>query len=65
LHGLAQRLHDETQMPTFVADSALTCVAEGAGQALEEFEVIARRHAMRRSSGARAARRRRGSRARG
>ena len=62
LHGLEQRLHDETQMPTRVADSALTCVAEGAGQALEEFEVIARRHAMRR--GARRARTRRGTRAR-
>jgi rod shape-determining protein MreB len=49
LHGLAQRLHEETQMPISVADSALTCVAEGAGQALEEFEVIARRHAMRRN----------------
>jgi rod shape-determining protein MreB and related proteins len=62
LHGLEQRLHDETQMPTRVADSALTCVAEGAGQALEEFEVIARRHAMRR--GARRARNRRGTRTR-
>jgi rod shape-determining protein MreB and related proteins len=62
LHGLEQRLHDETQMPTYVADSALTCVAEGAGQALEEFEVIARRNAMRR--GARRARSRRGARAR-
>jgi rod shape-determining protein MreB len=61
LHGLAQRLHDETQMPTYVADSALTCVAQGAGQALEEFEVIARRHAMRRmgSGGARGRRQRR------
>src|SRR6187551_225119 len=62
LHGLEQRLHEETQMPTYVADSAMTCVAEGAGQALEEFEVIARRHAMR--SGARRARARRGTRAR-
>ena len=49
-------------MPTYVADSALTCVAEGAGQALEEFEVIARRHAMR--SGARRIRSRRGARTR-
>ncbi|HEX8105437.1 MAG TPA: rod shape-determining protein [Solirubrobacteraceae bacterium] len=48
LHGLAERLHDETQMPTYVAASALTCVAEGAGQALEEFEVIARRQALNR-----------------
>jgi rod shape-determining protein MreB len=50
LHGLAARLHEETQMPTYVADSALTCVAEGAGQALEEFEVIARRQALKSSS---------------
>ena len=63
LHGLAQRLHEETQMPTYVADSALTCVAEGAGQALEEFEVIARRHAMRRNGHSRA-RRPRGGRVR-
>ena len=63
LHGLEQRLHEETQMPTVVAESALTCVAEGAGQALEEFEVIARRHAMR-SGSARRARQRRGSRSR-
>jgi hypothetical protein len=46
-------------MPTYVADSALTCVAEGAGQALEEFEVIARRHAMRRNGAHRTRSRRR------
>ena len=50
-------------MPTYVADSALTCVAEGAGQALEEFDVIARRHALRRGA-ARRARSRRGNRTR-
>jgi rod shape-determining protein MreB len=59
LHGLVHRLHEETQMPTYLADSALTCVAEGAGQALEEFEVLARRHAMRRSGGSRQRRQRR------
>jgi rod shape-determining protein MreB len=61
LHGLADRIHEETQMPTYIADSALTCVAEGAGQALEEFEVIARRQTLRRDGRprARAARRRR------
>jgi rod shape-determining protein MreB and related proteins len=61
LHGLADRIHEETQMPTYIADSALTCVAEGAGQALEEFEVIARRQSLRRDGRprARAARRRR------
>ena len=56
LHGLAARLHEETRMPTQVAASALTCVAEGAGQALEEFDVIARRHALRRNGGSRARR---------
>jgi rod shape-determining protein MreB and related proteins len=60
LHGLAARLHDETQMPTHVASSALTCVAEGAGQALEEFDVLARRHALRRSAGAGSRRAQRG-----
>ena len=61
LHGLADRIHEETQMPTYIADSALTCVAEGAGQALEEFEVIVRRQSLRRDGRprARAARRRR------
>jgi rod shape-determining protein MreB and related proteins len=46
LHGLADRINAETHMPTHVAPSALTCVANGAGQALEEFEVIARRQAL-------------------
>ena len=46
LHGLAERLESETSMPTRVADSPLTCVAVGAGQALEEFEAIARRQVL-------------------
>ncbi len=46
LQGLADRLEEETYMPTRVADSPLTCVAEGAGQSLEEFEAIARRQAL-------------------
>jgi rod shape-determining protein MreB and related proteins len=33
-------------MPTRVADSPLTCVAVGAGEALEEFEAIARRQVL-------------------
>ncbi len=49
LHGLAARLEEETDMPTRVADSPLTCVAEGAGQALEEFEAFARRQALHRT----------------
>ncbi len=48
LHGLADRINDETDMPTYVASSPLTCVASGAGEALEEFEVIARRQALKR-----------------
>jgi actin-like ATPase involved in cell morphogenesis len=32
----------ETHLPVYVADSALTCVATGAGQSLEEFPVIRR-----------------------
>jgi rod shape-determining protein MreB len=43
LRGLADRLHAETHMPTYLAESALTCVAVGAGQSLEEFEVLVRR----------------------
>ena len=45
LHGLAERLEQETSMPTRIADSPLTCVAVGAGESLEEFEAIARRRA--------------------
>ena len=47
LHGLAERLEQETSMPTRIADSPLTCVAVGAGESLEEFEAIARRSAAR------------------
>ena len=49
LHGFADRLQEETDMPTRVADSPLTCVALGAGQALEEFDAIARRQALHRT----------------
>ena len=52
LHGLDERLRDETEMPIHLAESPLTCVAVGSGRSLEEFEV------MRRSSAG--ARRRRG-----
>jgi len=48
LKGLAQRLHVETDMPTVIAESALTCVAVGAGQSLEEFEALERRQKLRR-----------------
>jgi len=33
---------DETQIPTHLAESPLTCVAVGSGRSLEEFEVIHR-----------------------
>jgi rod shape-determining protein MreB len=42
LQGLAQRLHDECQMPCQLAESPLTCVAVGSGISLEEFEAIHR-----------------------
>ena len=48
LQGLADRVRDETQMPTHLAESPLTCVAVGSGRSLEEFEVI---HRTNRSNG--------------
>jgi rod shape-determining protein MreB and related proteins len=42
LQGLADRLHEECQMPCQLADSPLTCVAVGSGISLEEFETIHR-----------------------
>jgi len=40
LRGIDERLRAETQLPVFVADSPLTCVAVGAGQSLEELHVL-------------------------
>jgi rod shape-determining protein MreB len=42
LRGLDELMRVETHLPVYVADSALTCVATGAGQSLEEFSVIRR-----------------------
>jgi rod shape-determining protein MreB len=42
LHGFAERMSEECQMPARLAESPLTCVATGSGQALEEFEAIKR-----------------------
>ena len=42
LQGLDERLREETQMPSHVAESPLTCVAVGSGRSLEEFDVIHR-----------------------
>jgi rod shape-determining protein MreB len=42
LRGFAQRLSEETGVATRLAESPLTSVVEGAGQALEEFESLER-----------------------
>jgi rod shape-determining protein MreB len=42
LQGLDERLRNETQMPTHLAESPLTCVAVGSGRSLEEFDAIER-----------------------
>jgi rod shape-determining protein MreB len=42
LQGFAERMSEECQMPARLAESPLTCVATGSGQALEEFEAIKR-----------------------
>jgi rod shape-determining protein MreB len=56
LQGLADRIRDETQIPTHLAESPLTCVAVGSGRSLEEFEVI---HRTNRAAGRNGHRRRR------
>jgi rod shape-determining protein MreB and related proteins len=40
LRGLEELMRVETQLPVFIADSPLTCVATGAGQSLEELPLI-------------------------
>ncbi|MFL5908470.1 MAG: rod shape-determining protein [Solirubrobacterales bacterium] len=42
LQGMADRMSEECQMPARLAESPLSCVATGSGQALEEFEAIKR-----------------------
>jgi rod shape-determining protein MreB and related proteins len=42
LHGFTDRVQAETGMPAYLADSPLTCVAVGAGQALESLDALAR-----------------------
>jgi rod shape-determining protein MreB len=42
LRGLDELMRVETHLPAYVADSALTCVATGAGHSLEELRVIQR-----------------------
>ncbi|MGO9343400.1 MAG: rod shape-determining protein [Acidimicrobiales bacterium] len=40
LHGLGTRLQDETNVPIVLAPDPLSCVAIGAGQCLEEFDIL-------------------------
>jgi len=42
LAGLDERLRYETQMPTHLAESPLTCVAVGSGRSLEVLETMSR-----------------------
>jgi rod shape-determining protein MreB len=42
LRGFAERVEQETNVPSRLADSPLTCVAQGAGQALDEIELLER-----------------------
>ena len=42
LHGFRERVRAETGLPVHLVASPLTCVAEGAGRSLEEFEAVAR-----------------------
>jgi rod shape-determining protein MreB len=37
LHGLDRRIMAETNMPVYIADDPLSCVARGAGRMVEEF----------------------------
>jgi rod shape-determining protein MreB len=40
LHNLDLLLRKETGLPIMVADNALSCVAQGAGMALDEIELL-------------------------
>jgi rod shape-determining protein MreB len=42
LTGIDDRLREETQLAVHVAERPLTCVAEGAGQSLEEYDAMVR-----------------------
>jgi rod shape-determining protein MreB len=42
LRGLPEKLRDEIGLPVQVAESPLTCVAEGAGRSLDELETLDR-----------------------
>lgn len=40
IRGLDRLIHDETKLPVMVAEDPLTCVALGAGKALDEIDVL-------------------------
>ena len=42
LKGLADRMTDEVNMPVYVADDPMTCVARGAGRVLEDYNNLRR-----------------------
>jgi rod shape-determining protein MreB len=42
LRGFSERIQEETKVPVRLADSPLTCVALGAGRALDEMELLER-----------------------
>jgi rod shape-determining protein MreB len=48
LRGFSERVETETEIRAYMAESPLTCVAAGAGQALEEPEVLWRASSRRR-----------------
>ncbi len=45
IDGMLELIADETGMPVLRADSPLTCVAVGSGQALEHYDQLRSRHA--------------------
>jgi rod shape-determining protein MreB and related proteins len=53
LRGLIELMRVETQLPVYLAESPLTCVAIGAGQSLEELPVMQRVGQARKASGRR------------
>jgi rod shape-determining protein MreB and related proteins len=42
LRGVDEKLRTEVGLPVQIADSPLTCVAEGAGRSLDELETLDR-----------------------
>jgi rod shape-determining protein MreB len=40
LRGLDRRLAQETRFPVYVAEDPLTCVVRGAGEVLEEADIL-------------------------